>query len=197
MEPRFFETKAQWRRWLAANHARERELWVGFHKVATGKPSLTWPQSVDEALCFGWIDGVRRSVDATCYVIRFTPRRPASKWSAVNVRRVAELEREGRLAPAGRKAFEGRKQKPADYSYEERHRARFSSAQEQRFRSALPAWAFFQAQAPWYRRTTIFWVVSAKKEATRERRLSALIEASARGKRIGLLERKPGSAERD
>jgi uncharacterized protein YdeI (YjbR/CyaY-like superfamily) len=196
MNPVFFASPGRWRQWLSRHHARETEVWVGFHKAATGKPSISWPEAVDEALCFGWIDGVRRSIDATCYVIRFTPRRPGSKWSAVNVRRVAVLDSEGRMQPAGRRAFQAWNGRSSGYSYEERERARFTPVQEKAFRADRQAWAYFQAQAPWYRRTATFWVVSAKKEATRERRLAALIAASAAGEPIGPLNRKPPAGER-
>ncbi len=190
MNPVFFASAGRWRQWLSRHHAVESEVWVGFHKVASGKPSISWPEAVDEALCFGWIDGVRRSIDPTCYVIRFTPRRPGSKWSAVNVQRIAALEREGRVHPAGRTALQAWKGRPSGYSYEERDQARLTPAQEKAFRADRQAWKYFQDQAPWYRRTATFWVVSAKKEATRERRLAALIAASARGEPIRPLSRK-------
>jgi len=189
MAPLFFATPARWRQWLARHAGREPEVWVGFHKVSTGKPSITWAEAVDEALAVGWIDGVRRSIDAASYMIRFSPRRPGSKWSAINVRRIEALTREGRIRPAGVVAFEARQGRPAGYSYEERDRASLIPDQERLFRKHRKAWSQFQALPPGDRRTAVWWVVSAKKEATRERRLKALIDASARGERIAPLAR--------
>jgi len=188
-KPRFFAGPAAFRRWLARHHETKSELWVGFHKRATGKPSLTWPESVDEALCFGWIDGIRKRIDDESYTIRFTPRQPTSTWSAVNLRRMEELLAAQRVAPAGRAAYERRSAaRSGIYSYEQRAAARFDATAERRFRAAKRAWAFFQAQAPWYRKTATYWVVSAKREATRERRLAQLIAASAAGRPIPPLE---------
>lgn len=188
--PRFFATQGEWRGWLGKNHERMEELWVGFHKKSTGRPSITWPEAVDEALCFGWIDGVRKSVNATSYMIRFTPRKARSTWSAVNVRRVAELTRLGRMEAPGRKAFEARlPAKTGIYSYEQRHRAKLDAADERRFRANAKAWTFFEGQPPGYRKLTVWWVVSAKKEETRKNRLAKLIECSERGGRIPLLAR--------
>ena len=185
MEPHFFATPDDFRAWLQANHATAGELWVGFYKVGTGRPSITWPQSVDEALCFGWIDGVRKRVDDESYVIRFTPRRAGSIWSAVNIRRMGELIAEGRVHPDGLAAFEKRRDdKSAIYAYEQRKAAELPEEYERRFRENAAAWEFFQSQAPWYRRTTTHWVMSAKKEETREKRLATLIEDSAAGRRI-------------
>jgi uncharacterized protein YdeI (YjbR/CyaY-like superfamily) len=189
MSRRFFATAAAFRKWLERHHGSERELFVGFYKRGTGRPSLTWPESVDEALCFGWIDGVRRRIDEESYEIRFTPRKAESTWSRVNVERMAELERAGRVAPAGRAAFARRSEKRSGtYSYEQRHRAKLDAASERRFRAARAAWKWFEAQAPGYRRTAIFWVVSAKREETRRRRLEQLIECSAAGRAIPPLE---------
>lgn len=185
--PRFFATPAQWRAWLAANHARAEALWVGFRRVGTGQASITWPESVDEALCFGWIDGLRKSLDATSYVIRFTPRKSSSNWSAINVKRMAELEREGRVRAAGRKAFEARKgERTAIYSYEQRP-AELPAELEAPFRRDRPAWTWWCAAAPSYRRAATWWILSAKQDATRDRRLALLIECSAGGERIPLL----------
>jgi len=196
--PRFFATPAAFRRWLERHHDSETELWVGFHKRATGKPSLTWPQSVDEALCFGWIDGLRKRLDDESYVIRFTPRQAKSTWSAVNLRRMEELLAEGRVAPAGRDAHARRTaERTGIYSYEQRHTARFDPELEKRLRADPDAWSYFQAQAPWYRRTATFWVMSAKREATRSRRLDQLLAACAAGRAIPPLEqlnRKAGPA---
>lgn len=188
MAPRFFPTPADFRDWLEEHHARETELLVGFYKKDSGRPSLTWPESVDEALCFGWIDGIRKSLDAESYTIRFTPRRATSNWSAVNIRRMAELEAEGRVRPAGREAFEKRSEaKSGIYAYEQRHTAEFSAADEARFRENAKAWEFFQSLPAGYRKTAIWWVVSAKKDETRQKRLSTLIEDSEHGRRIAQL----------
>jgi uncharacterized protein YdeI (YjbR/CyaY-like superfamily) len=184
-EGTFFATPAAFRRWLAKHHDSETELWVGFHKRATGKPSLTWPESVDEALCYGWIDGLRQRVDEARYRIRFTPRRASSIWSAVNIRRMPELIAAGRVAPAGLAAFEKRDEaKSAIYAYEQRKLAAFSPEDEKRFRRNRAAWKFFEAQPPGYRRMMTFWVVNAKREATRRKRLDALIDRSAKGERF-------------
>ena len=172
---------------MKRHHAGEEELLVGFHKKASGKPSITWPESVDEALCFGWIDGVRHSLGKTSYTIRFTPRRTGSVWSAVNVRRAEELCRSGRMQPAGLKAFE--KGNRSDYSYEQRKAIKFPKGYEEQFRSNERAWEFFQSQAPWYRRTVTFWVMSAKKIETRQRRLKALIRDSGANQLVPPLRR--------
>jgi uncharacterized protein YdeI (YjbR/CyaY-like superfamily) len=191
-EIRFFATPDKWRRWLEKNHARATEIWVGMHKKGSGTPSITWPQAVDEALCFGWIDGIRKSIDETRYKNRFTPRKKTSNWSAVNIARVAALTKEGRMHPAGLAAFEARDPKKSGvYSFEQRETATLGVEFERRFRANAKAWAFFEAQPPYYRRVTTFWVVSGKQQATRERRLEALIKDSAAGQRIGLLKR-PG-----
>jgi len=186
--PVYYATPAEWRTWLEEHHATEREHWVGFHRRGTGRPSLTWPESVDQALCFGWIDGVRKRVDDERYTIRFTPRKPASRWSLVNVARVAELTEAGLMHPAGRAAFEARTAE-GTYSYEQRDEAAFDPERERRFRAAAAAWAWFEAEAPGYRRTATHWVMSAKRDATRDRRLAALIADSAAGRRIGPLRR--------
>lgn len=192
MEPTFFPTPADFRRWLEEHHADESELWVGFYKVGSGRPSLTWPESVDEALCFGWIDGVRKRLDGESYVIRFTPRKPTSNWSAKNLARVEELIAQGRMRPAGRKLYEARdREKQRVYSFERSREAKLDAAQEARFRANAAAWEFFQGQPPGYRRTALHWVQSAKRPETRERRLDTLIEDSAAGLRVGPL-RRPG-----
>jgi uncharacterized protein YdeI (YjbR/CyaY-like superfamily) len=180
----YFRSPAEFRKWLAAHHATETELLVGFHRKGTGRPSLTWPESVDEALCFGWIDGVRKRVDEMRYTIRFTPRRKTSIWSAINIARVAELSRLGRMKPAGVKAFQARDEKrSAIYAYENRPKA-LAPAYEKVLRRDKAAWAFFQAQPPSYRKLAAFWVMSARKEETRQKRLARLIADSAAGKRI-------------
>jgi uncharacterized protein YdeI (YjbR/CyaY-like superfamily) len=188
MEPRFFASPDDFRAWLETNHATESEVLVGFYKKHTGRRSMTWTDSVREALCFGWIDGLTRRIDDDSYCIRFTPRKPRSNWSAVNVRHVEELLRAGRMRPAGIAAFEARAPEKTDvYTYENRHAAKLGPKQEQRFRTNERAWKFFQAQPPGYRQMTIFWVVSAKREETRARRLATLIDDSAHGRRIALL----------
>ena len=187
---KFFATPAKFRDWLERNHAKAKELWVGFYKKETGRPSITWPESVDEALCVGWIDGIRKRLDDESYAIRFTPRNPQSIWSAVNIKRVAELSREGRMRPAGLEAFERRADdKSAIYSYEQRKTAAFDEAAERQFRSNAKAWAFFESQPPGYRRLATFFVISAKKDETRQKRLARLIADSAAGRRIGELAR--------
>jgi uncharacterized protein YdeI (YjbR/CyaY-like superfamily) len=188
----YFATPADFGKWLGRKHATETELLVGFYKKGSGKPSMTWPQSVDEALCFGWIDGVRHSLGETSYTIRFTPRRPTSIWSAVNVARVAELTRLGRMRPAGVKAFAARTpERTGIYSFERLAAANLTPAQERTLRANPRAAAFFEAQPPGYRKTAIHWVVSAKRPETRQRRLELLIIDSAAGRRIGPL-RRPG-----
>jgi uncharacterized protein YdeI (YjbR/CyaY-like superfamily) len=192
MKPRFFATPADFRAWLEKHHETEKELLVGFHKKGTGRASITWPESVDEALCFGWIDGVRRSLDAGAYTIRFTPRRPTSIWSAVNVARVEQLTKLGRMRPAGLRAFAARTpERTGVYAFERYEAAKLTKAQEKLLRANREAAAFFEAQPPWYRRTAIHYVASAKREETRQRRLERLIADSAAGRRIGPLQR-PG-----
>lgn len=185
MQPTYFRAPAEFHRWLEKHHGDTAELFVGFYKKSSGEPSITYSEALDEALCFGWIDGVRKNVDETRYTIRFTPRRPKSKWSAVNIKRAEELKALGRMEPAGLAAFDGRDPGKAGYSYEEALRA-LDGACEERFRAHPKAWGFFQAQPPGYRRTISFWIMSAKKEETRWRRLQQLIEGSARGERLGI-----------
>lgn len=192
MEPLFFPTPDDFRAWLAAHHEAEKELLVGFYKKDSGMSSITWPQSVDEALCFGWIDGVRRGRDAESYTIRFTPRKARSTWSAVNIKRVAELTALGRMAPAGLRAFAARTEDNSNiYAYENKAAATLDAAAEAQFRANTAAWDYFQAQPPGYRRTAIWWVISAKQEATRQKRLATLIDDSANARPIGQLDRRP------
>jgi uncharacterized protein YdeI (YjbR/CyaY-like superfamily) len=184
MQPHFFRTPADFGKWLAKNHSSAAELLVGFYKKDSGKPSITWPESVDEALCFGWIDGVRRRIDEVSYSIRFTPRKKTSTWSAINIARVAELTKLGRMQPAGRRAFEHRREeKSAIYAYENEART-LPPDDEKKLRANKKAWEFFNAQPPGYRRLSIYWVTSAKKDETRARRLATLIEDSANGHRL-------------
>ena len=186
--PKFFAKPADFRKWLKSNHAKEPELWVGFYKVGSGKPSITWPQSVDQALCFGWIDGIRKSIDADSYMIRFTPRRKTSIWSAVNLKRAQELIDSGEMQPAGAKAFAERDPKKANrYAFEQAH-VEFSPEQLKAFKKNKAAWTFFQTQPPSYRKPATWWVVSAKQEATRARRLATLIDYSAAGERIASMQ---------
>jgi uncharacterized protein YdeI (YjbR/CyaY-like superfamily) len=177
---------------LEQYHDSESELWVGYYKKGSAKPSMTWRESVDEAICFGWIDGVRKSLDTERYTIRFTPRRARSVWSAVNIERVAALTEERRMRPAGRKAFDARREdRSGIYSYEQRDKAVFDPAFEKRFRAKKKAWADFEARPAWYRQAAIRWVMTAKKEETRERRLATLIEDSGAGRTIAPLTRRP------
>jgi uncharacterized protein YdeI (YjbR/CyaY-like superfamily) len=188
MKPRFFATPALFRAWLEQHHATQPELLVGFYKKGSGKPSITWPESVDEALCFGWIDGVRKSLTEDAYTIRFTPRKPSSIWSAINVAKIARLEELGKLTEAGRRAFAARNpQRTGVYSFERSEEAKLSAEQERALRANRAAAAFFAAQPPWYRRTATHWVISAKREQTRQRRLEQLIEDSAQGRAIAPL----------
>jgi len=178
-KPNFFPTPADFRAWLQTNHDKFRELLVGFYKKSSGKPSITWPESVQVALCFGWIDGVRKSIDETSYMIRFTPRKPTSTWSSINIKLVRELAKKGLMHPAGLKAFTARNvEKSAIYSYEQRKAAQFTREQAKQFRANKAAWEFFRSQPPWYQRVTTYWVISAKKEETKRKRLSLLIENS-------------------
>jgi uncharacterized protein YdeI (YjbR/CyaY-like superfamily) len=185
MQPTTFETAEAFRAWLEQHHESAPEIWVCYYKKGTGKKSITWPESVDEALCFGWIDSVRKSLDDERYLNRFTPRRRGSVWSAVNIRRVGELTKEGRMRPAGLEAFSARREdRSGIYSYERRDEAVLDPAFEKRFRARNRAWAFFEASPRSYRQAAIRWVMTAKKHETRERRLGQLIERSAAGARV-------------
>jgi uncharacterized protein YdeI (YjbR/CyaY-like superfamily) len=184
MTPRFFRSPLELRKWFAKNHTTAKELLVGFYKKRTGKPSITWPESVDEALCVGWIDGIRRSLDLDSYTIRFTPRKPGSTWSAVNIKRVAALSAEGRMLPAGLAAFAKRKEyKSGIYAYEQRPQT-LPEPYASTFKKKKRAWTFFESQPPGYRKLAIWWMVSAKKEETRLKRLGVLIEDAAAGRPI-------------
>jgi len=190
MAPTFFATPAELRDWLEGHHADVAELLVGFHKRGSGRPSITWQESVDEALCFGWIDGVRRSIDGESYSIRFTPRQKRSIWSAVNIKRAEELIAEGRMTPAGRAAFEARTEdRSRVYSHERSAAAELEPEQQARFEADAAAWAWFQSRPPFYRRQALHWVTSAKRAETRERRLATLIEDSAAGRTVKPLTR--------
>jgi uncharacterized protein YdeI (YjbR/CyaY-like superfamily) len=184
LKPKFFRTPADFETWLEKNHATATELWVGFYKKDSGKTSITWPESVDQALCFGWIDGVRKRIDEISYQIRFTPRRRGSIWSAINIKRAEELARQKQMRPAGSRAFTARlENKSGIYSYEQR-----STELDERYAKLLQknkaAWNFFRTQPPSYQKVICWWIVSAKKEETRMARLAKLISESAKGKRL-------------
>lgn len=186
MNPTFFNSAADFGAWLEKHHASESALLVGFHKKNLGR-GITYLEALDQALCFGWIDGVRRRIDAESYSIRFTPRQPGSIWSAVNLKRAKQLESQGKMSAAGLRAFRGRdEQKTRKYSYE-RAEAKLSPSLNRILRTSKAAAAFFDTQPPGYRKIATFWIMSGKKEETRERRLAHLIERSAKGKRIDLL----------
>lgn len=181
MSPVFFEKQADFRKWLKKNHQKETELIVGFYKVGSGKPSMTWSQSVDEALCFGWIDAVRKSIDHERYQIRFTQRKEGSIWSAVNIKKVEELTAKGLMLPAGLAIFEKRTESKSRIYSHEITEAKFSSDFEKQFKANKNAWSYFQALAPSYKKTSINWVMSAKQEVTRIKRLKELILDSEAG----------------
>jgi uncharacterized protein YdeI (YjbR/CyaY-like superfamily) len=183
--PTFFATPAKFGSWLAKHAATETEFIVGFYKKGSGRPSMTWPESVDEALCFGWIDGVRKNIDEQSYQIRFTPRKPTSTWSAINIERVKVLKEQGRMMEAGLIAFSHRREARSKiYSYEQAESAELEAKQEALFRKNRKAWKFFQAQPTRYRHWMIWRIISAKRPETRQTRLAKLIEASERGQRM-------------
>jgi len=180
----YFPTPARFRKWLEKNHATKDELWVGFYKKDSGKASITWPESVDAALCFGWIDGIRKRVDEERYTIRFTPRRRGSIWSAINIKRVGELKAQGLMQPAGLAAFaERREYKSGIYSYEQRS-ATLPEPYLTQMKQHTAAWTFFAAQPPGYQKLMGWWIVSAKREETRQKRLQKLIATSAARQRV-------------
>jgi len=191
MEPTFFTSPEKFRAWLEKNHDAANELLIGFHKKDAGKKSITYAEALDEALCFGWIDGVRKRLDETSYTIRFTPRKPKSIWSNVNVRHVERLKKEGRMAEPGLKTYAQRDPaRTGIYAFENRPKE-FSPAYEKKFRAKKAAWDYFQTIPPSLRNTYIFWVMGAKKKETQLHRLDLLIESSAKGERYGAFERKP------
>ncbi len=184
MNPIFFSKQIEFRRWLQKNHRKEKEIYVGFYKTKSGKKSITWPQSVDEALCFGWIDGARKSIDDKSYYIRFTPRKPGSIWSGINIKKIAELTKLGLMKPSGIDAFKKRQeQKSKIYSYENKM-VKLDEAYQRKFMLNKKAWAFFNAQPVSYRKPALNWVMRAKQEATRIKRLNTLIEDSKEGLRV-------------
>jgi uncharacterized protein YdeI (YjbR/CyaY-like superfamily) len=188
--PRFFARPADLRRWFERHHQTAPELWVGMYKKASGKPSITWPEVVDEALCFGWIDGIRKGLDRDSYANRLTPRRKGSNWSLINIRRVAVLKREGRMHAAGLAAFSARdERKSGVYSFEQKDVARFESSLLETFRADTRAWTSFESQPPGYRKVATFWVMSAKQATTRTRRLGRLMDDHRAGRRLGMLAR--------
>ena len=185
VKPIFFVKPVAFRAWLEKNHRTADELRVGFYRKDSGRAGITWPEAVDQALCFGWIDGVRHRIDELSYSNRFTPRRAHSTWSAVNIGRVAVLTEQGLMHPAGLAAFERRSEaKSGIYAYEQRHVLTLTPEHEERFRANRKAWAFFQAQAPSYRHIMVYHIVSAKREGTKIKRLEALIATSADGRRV-------------
>ncbi|HZN07683.1 MAG TPA: YdeI/OmpD-associated family protein [Pyrinomonadaceae bacterium] len=191
MEPKFFTSPEKFRQWLQKNHDSANELLVGFHKKDSGKKSITYAEALDEALCFGWIDGVRKRLDETSYTIRFTPRKPKSIWSNVNVKHVERLKKEGRMAEPGLKVYAQRDPKRTGiYAFENRPKE-FSPEYEKKFRANKAAWEFFQTIPPSLRNTYIFWIMGAKKEETQLHRLELLIESSAKGVRYGKFLAKP------
>jgi uncharacterized protein YdeI (YjbR/CyaY-like superfamily) len=183
MKAVFFPTPSAFRTWLETSHQNCHELWVAFYKKSSGKPSITYPDALDEALCFGWIDGVRKNLAPDAYTVRFTPRKSKSQWSAINLRRAQQLAAAARMQPAGLKAFQEVKDQPHN-SQAQRKDAAFDATAQRVFQSNRKAWDFFQAQPPGYRRIATFWVISAKKEETRQKRLACLIANSERGLRL-------------
>lgn len=185
MDPYFFKTPTEFRQWLDKNHATATELLVGFYKIHTGKPTMTWLESVDQALCYGWIDGVRKSLGEESYTIRFTPRKKTSIWSAVNIKKMEELTEKGLVKPAGLKAYEYRTEaKSKVYSHERAEDAKLSAAMERTFKTNKKAWEFFSTQAPSYQKMIFHWIVSAKQEKTQQSRFEKVLKASDEGKRL-------------
>jgi len=185
MEPTFFATQADFRQWLEDNYKTKNELLVGFYKVGSGKASMTWPESVDQALCYGWIDGVRRTIDGEAYSIRFTPRRTGSIWSAVNIAKMEMLTQAGLVKPEGMAAFKKRTEsKSRVYAFEQEKTAELPEGLLKIFEANIPAWAFFEAQPPGYKKVILHWITTAKQEKTKLQRLEKLIEASAQNKRL-------------
>lgn len=196
MNPIFFETPADFRAWLAENHATAECLLVGFHKKGTGRPSMTWPESVDEALCFGWIDGVRKGIDAEGYTIRFTPRKAGSIWSSVNVRKIQELTELGRMQAAGLAAFQARKEDRSGIYSHEQEDVEMPEPYLGLLRDNTAAWEFYEKQPLSYRKAVNWWVASAKKQETRRKRLDSLMAYSARAERVPQFTwKKAGSSE--
>ncbi len=192
MEPTFFATAKEFRKWLEKNHEKEKELLVGFYKVGSGKPSMTWSESVDQAICFGWIDAVRKSRDEHSYTIRFTHRKVGSIWSAINIKKVETLQEQGLMHPAGLAIYQKRQEhKSKVYSFEQdKSTIIFDPAHEKQFKANKTAWKFFSNLAPSYQRVAIWYVISAKQEATRQRRLLEVIASNEKGIRIDYFNKK-------
>lgn len=188
MKPRFFKNALALREWLARNHEKTSELWIGFYKKESGKRSITYREALDEALCFGWIDGVRKRLDEDSYIQRFTPRRARSVWSNINTKRVEELKKLGKMEPAGLNAFAARDPKRSGIYSFEREELKFDGEFKKRFQANKKAWEFYEKLPPFLKRTVTFWVISAKKEETRWRRFEKLLESSARGVRLGVID---------
>lgn len=185
---KFFKTPADLRKWFEKNYQSAKEQWVGYYKTDSGKQSITWPESVDQALCFGWIDGIRKSLGDESYTIRFTPRKPTSIWSEINIKKVAELKKQGLMTKEGLHLFENRDTKKSNlYSFEQRKNPQLPAAFVKKFKSNKKAWIFFSSQAPWYQHISTWWVISAKQETTRLKRLGQLINDSEKERRIGLV----------
>lgn len=194
-EPKFFKSPQAFHQWLEKHHGSVEALWVGFYKKNSGKQSITYPEALDEALCYGWIDGLRKSIDGDSYKIRFTPRKPSSIWSKINVGHVARLRQEGRMRPAGLKAFSALDPKRSGiYSFENQP-VTLSAELRKRLQAHGSAWEFFEALPPYRKKTVVYWVMSAKKEETRLRRIDRLIESLAKGERLGVIVAKPTSTE--
>ena len=184
MKPTFFRNQKELRKWFEKNHKNEKEIWVGFYKKDSGKANFTWSQSVDQALCFGWIDGIRKSIDEVSYRIRFTPRNPKSNWSAINIKKIKELTKLGLMHPAGIEAFKKREEKRSEvYSFEQ-NKVKLSKEYELKFKSNKKAWEFFQSLPPSTKKPSVWWVMSAKKEETQLKRLDILIKSSEEGKKV-------------
>jgi uncharacterized protein YdeI (YjbR/CyaY-like superfamily) len=189
MNPTFFKNQQDLRKWFEENHEKMHELWVGYYKIKYGAPSITWPQSVEEALCFGWIDGIRKSIDKNCYTIRFTPRKPKSVWSLVNIKKVEELKKLGLMYPAGLAIYAKREEKYSGIYSFEKEPVKLEDGYEKIFRKNKTAWEFFQSQVPSYKKPAINWVMSAKQEMTKLKRLNILINDSDAGLKIKPLRR--------
>jgi len=187
--PKFFKTQAVLHKWFFKNHNKITEQWIGFYKIASKKESITYTEALDEALAFGWIDGLRKSIDSESYMIRYTPRKQKSIWSAVNIKRAGELVKLGLMHPAGLKVFNGRDEKKSKLCSYERENAELGTEFEKNFKQNKKAWSYFRSQAPWYRWISARWVTSAKQETTRLRRLKTLIADSENGRRIKELRR--------
>jgi uncharacterized protein YdeI (YjbR/CyaY-like superfamily) len=191
MKPTFFSRPAQFREWLATNHNRAGELLVGFHKKSSGKKSITYAEALDEALCFGWIDGVRKNLNEASYTIRFTPRKSRSIWSLVNVRHVERLQKQGRMQAPGLEAYARRDPKRTGIYAFENAQKELPAEYDRALRKNKTAWKYFEQQPPYYKKTIVHWVTSARKEETRLRRLQQLIDSCEKGVRVGLLNPKP------